>query len=382
MIPFRINSEYAHVKELPPRLAAMQAKTTIGRRERQQMIVKPSGTDTVESHTAQSSSLSRTPVRQEKPVWHRSWKLARILEGHHGWARALAIDPSNEWFASGAADSTIKIWDMASGKSKTMLTGHISAVRGLVVSPRHPLLFSCGEDKKIKCWNLEHNQSIREYYGHLGGVDTLALHPTIDILFTGGRDRVVRVWDMRTRVAACTLDGHTATVTKVKCQKADPQVLSSSLDGSIRIWDLRAGKTMHVLTHHKQGVRALAIHPEEFTFASASKDQIKKWKCPGSALMQNFGGHDGLINTLSINKDNVMFSGGDDGLLTFWNWKTGHKFQQQKNIPCRGSLDAEAGVFCSSFDNTGSQLVIGCANKTLKVYKEDENVASESHLLD
>lgn len=77
-----------------------------------------------------------------------------------------------------------------------------------------------------------------------------------------------------------------------------------------------------------------------------------------------------------------MFSGGDDGLLTFWDWKTGHKFQQQKNIPYRGSLDAEAGVFCSSFDKTGSQLIIGCADKTLKIYKEDESVASDSHLLD
>ncbi|KEQ67451.1 WD40 repeat-like protein [Aureobasidium melanogenum CBS 110374] len=290
-------------------------------------------------------------------------------------------DPSNEWFASKAGDSTIKIWDIASGVLRVALTGHISTIRGLDVSPRHPLLFSCGEDKKVKCWNLEHNQSFREYHGHLSGVYTLALYPTIDVLCTGGRDRVVPVWDIRTRGAVCILDGHTEAVIDVKCQEADPQVLSASSDRSIRVWDLRAGKATHVLTHHKAGVCALALHPEEFTFASASKDMIKKWKCPESALMHNYRGHHGLINTLSVNKDNVMFSGGDDGLFTSWDRKTGQKFLQQKNKPDSGSLDAEAGILCSAFDRTGMQLIIGCADKTLKVYKE-ENTVSEPHLLD
>ncbi|KAH0402617.1 WD40 repeat-like protein, partial [Aureobasidium melanogenum] len=374
-VSFRVYSEYAHVKELPPRLAAIQATTNLDRRKTQQKTVEPPGTGNpataVESPNAQFCSLIRSSIRQEKPEWHRPWKLTRVLKSHKGWVRAIAVDPSNEWFASGAGDGTLKFWNMASGKLKITLPGHISTVRGLDVSPRHPLLFSCGEDKKVKCWDLEHNQPIREYHGHLGGVYTLALHPTIDVLCTGGRDKVVRVWDIRTRGAVCTLNGHTEAVTNVKCQEVDPQVLSASFDGSIRVWDLRAGKATRVLTHHKEGVRALSVHPEEFTFASASKDQIKKWKCPESALMHNFRGHDGPINTLSVNKDNVMFSGSDDGLLTFWDWKTGQKFLQQKNKPYSGSLDAEAGVFCSSFDKTGKRLIIGCADSTLKVYKED-----------
>lgn len=37
-----------------------------------------------------------------------------------------------------------------------------------------------------------------------------------------------------------------------------------------RLWDLAAGKTMTTLTHHKKSVRALAVAPHEYTFASAS----------------------------------------------------------------------------------------------------------------
>ena len=275
----------------------------------------PTGQASTNSGTTQrnipSSSLVRKQaIQQPKPDWHAPWKLMRVISGHLGWVRSLAVEPGNQWFASGAGDRTIKIWDLASGSLRLTLTGHISTVRGLAVSPRHPYLFSCGEDKMVKCWDLETNKVIRHYHGHLSGVYTLSLHPTLDVLVTGGRDGVARVWDMRTRSNIHVLSGHKQTVTDVKCQEADPQVITSSLDSTVRLWDLAAGKTMGILTHHKKGVRALAVHPKEFTFASGSTGSIKQWKCPEGAFMQNFEGQNAIINTLSVNEDNVLFSGG------------------------------------------------------------------------
>ncbi len=50
------------------------------------------------------------------------------------WVRSLAFDPSNEWFCTGSADRTIKIWDVATGQLKLTLTGHIeqASCRSLV----------------------------------------------------------------------------------------------------------------------------------------------------------------------------------------------------------------------------------------------------------
>ncbi len=97
-----------------------------------------------------------------------------------------------------------------------------------------------------------------------------SLHPTLDVLVSAGRDATARVWDMRTKTNIMTLGGHTATVADVKCQDADPQVITASMDSTVRLWDLAAGKPMTVLTHHKKSVRALAIAPHEYSFASAS----------------------------------------------------------------------------------------------------------------
>ncbi|EIW71516.1 hypothetical protein TREMEDRAFT_27014 [Tremella mesenterica DSM 1558] len=316
--------------------------------------------------------MRKKEAREIKPEYHAQWKLSRVISGHMGWVRALTVDPGNQWFATGAGDRVIKIWDLASGELKLSLTGHISTIRGLAVSERHPYLFSCAEDKMVKCWDLEVNKVIRHYHGHFSGVYSLSVHPTLDILCTGGRDASVRVWDMRTRANIFTLTGHTNTVADVKTQDSDPQVISGSMDSTIRLWDLAAGKCMTTLTHHKKSVRALAIHPTEYSFASASAggNNIKKWKCPEGTFVHNFSGHEAIINTLSLNQENVLFSGADNGTLTLWDYATGLPFQHLKDIPQPGSLDAEAGVFCSSFDKTGTRLITGGADKTIKVYSE------------
>ena len=396
-VSYRRKAEYEDLKELPRALAEKQAKATAAGRIKRpkvqnagngsQMALVKSNRDKSQAESnglpPTSTSLVRRPnIQQARPEWHAPWKLMRVISGHLGWVRALAVEPGNEWFASGAGDRTIKIWDLASGNLRLTLTGHISTVRGLAVSSRHPYLFSCGEDKMVKCWDLETNKVIRHYHGHLSGVYTLSLHPTLDVLVTGGRDGVARVWDMRTRSNIHVLSGHTGTVSDLKCQEADPQVITSSLDSTVRLWDLAAGKTMGVLTHHKKGVRALALHPKEFTFASGSAGSIKQWKCPEGAFMQNFEGHNAIINSLAVNEDDVLFSGGDNGSISFWDWKTGHRFQQLETTAQPGSLDAEAGVMSSTFDVTGLRLIVGEADKTIKVWKQDEEATPESHPLD
>ncbi|KAJ1924033.1 pre-mRNA-splicing factor prp46 [Coemansia sp. S17] len=298
-----------------------------------------------------------------KPEWHAPWRMMRVISGHIGWVRSLAVEPGNKWFASGSVDRTIKIWDLASGTLKLTLTGHISPVRGLAVSARHPYLFSCGEDKQVKCWDLETNKVVRQYHGHLSGVYTLALHPVLDLLVTGGRDTVVKVWDIRTKQQVHVLAGHKSTISSVQCQEADPQVISASMDSTY--------------------VRALALHPTQFGFASASSDNVKQWRCPKGEFVHNFDqGNGSIINSLAVNSDGVVFSGADNGSMRFCDRKGGHCFQETETIVQPGSLDSEAGIFCSTFDQTGFRLITGEADKTIKIWKEDDEATEDSHPID
>ncbi|EZA53892.1 Pleiotropic regulator [Ooceraea biroi] len=284
-----------------------------------------------------------------KCTWHAPWKLYRVISGHLGWVRYCAVESGNEWFATGSADRVIKIWDLSSGKLKVSLTGHISSVRGLAISQRNPYLFSCGEDRQVKCWDLEYNTNeaainfvLLHYHGHLSAIYSMALHPIIDVLVTAGRDSTATVWDMRTK-------------------------------------DLAAGKSRATLMDHKKSVRSITSHPSLYMFASASPDNIKQWKCPEGKLIQNLFGHNAIVNCLAVNAHGVLVSGADNGFMHLWDWRTGYNFQRLQAPVQPGSMDSEAGVFSVTFDMSGTHMITTEADKTIKVYKEDNTATEETH---
>jgi len=344
---------------------------------------QPSGGPMALAASGGGQGSSQVAIRKAssmpKPTWHAPWKLYRVISGHMGWVRCVTVEPGNEWFATGAADRVIKIWDLASGKLKLSLTGHVSVVRGLAVSSRQPYLFSCGEDRQVKCWDLEYNKVIRHYHGHLSAVYDLALHPTLDVLVSCGRDSTARVWDMRTKVNIHTLGGHTNTVSSVLTAATEPQVVTASNDTTIRLWDLAAGKSLATLTNHKKSVRGLVAHPKLMMFASGGPDNIKQWKCPEGKFIQNLSGHNAIVNCLAVNPDGVLVSGADNGTMYFWDWKTGYNFQRFQAPVQPGSLDSEAGIFQMKFDHSGSRLITCEADKTIKIYKEDDSASEETH---
>ncbi|CAN8259089.1 unnamed protein product [Cochlearia groenlandica] len=334
-----------------------------------------------ERNMSTAALMERMPSRWPRPEWHAPWKNYRVIQGHLGWVRSVAFDPSNEFFCTGSADRTIKIWDVATGDLKLTLTGHIGQVRGLAVSNRHTYMFSASDDKQVKCWDLEYNKVIRSYHGHLSGVYCLALHPTLDVLLTGGRDAVCRVWDIRTKMQVFALS-HDKDLFSIVTRPTDPQVITGSHDSTIKFWDLRYGRSMTTLTHHKKSVRSIALHPRENAFVSASADNIKKFSLPKGEFCHNMLSQQReIVNAVAVNEDGVVVTGGNKGGLWFWDWKSGHSFQQAETIVQPGSLECEAGIYAACYDKTGTRLVTCEVDKTIKMWKEDENATPETHPL-
>jgi pleiotropic regulator 1 len=308
-----------------------------------------------------------------KMQWRRPWKLHRVIQGHTGWVRAVDVDPSNDWFATGATDRLIKIWDLASGTLRLTLTGHTHSVRAIRVHPRFKYLFSAGEDNMVKCWDLEQNKVIRHYHGHLSGVYCMDVHPEESLLFTGSRDSSVRMWDIRTRNCIHILGGHTQTVQSLVAQNSAPELISGSSDQTVRLWDIRMGRSLKTLTHHHKGIRAISIFPEAGKFATAAPDCVKIWKSPDGDFERNLEDHGNVIlNCSAIRDDGLYVAGSDSGVLNFWDWDSGKIFQKIESPPQPGSLECENGIFDVRFDMSGQRIITAECDKTIKIYREDE----------
>ena len=66
----------------------------------------------------------------------------------------------------------------------------------------------------------------------------------------------------------------------------------------------------------------------------------------------------------------------DNGTLYFWDWKTGYNFQRIQSTVQPGSIDSENGIFALTWDQSGSRLLTAEADKTIKIYKEDESAVN------
>jgi WD40 repeat protein len=76
------------------------------------------------------------------------------LKGHQAYVRAIALLQDQKHLVSGSYDTTMKIWEIATGVCQSTFTGHTKPVLAVSVLPwTENICISGGEDAVIKAWN-------------------------------------------------------------------------------------------------------------------------------------------------------------------------------------------------------------------------------------
>lgn len=291
------------------------------------------------------------------------WRVKKISQSHNGWVHAIAFDPGNQWLASGSSDTTIKIWKFPSQKLKKTLTGHVAAVTSLALSDLTAYLYSGGLDHAVKCWDLTTCQVIRDFHDHLSGVLSVDAHPTIaSLISSAGRDGAIRVWDIRSRECVFWLKGHENAINCVKMRSTDPQIISAGRDTTVRLWDLRTGTQMQVLTHHNNSVQDLAL--ADNAFSSIAADGVFKCEYNGAVLGHIERQSDSVLRCCSLSPTGILMTGDDLGIARFYEWSTGKSLCKSHSR----ALSKEKGILAASFDRTGTRLVTGEEDKSVKLW--------------
>jgi len=237
-----------------------------------------------------------------------------VLRGHMGSIRALAFSPNGRVLASGSSDSTIRIWELASGKELKALTSRFGAARAVAFSPDGGLVASGGDDGSLRIWDWAGGKEIKSMKGNMGIVFSVAFSPDGRTLATGGSDALVHLWDLATGRERSALSGHAGEVYSIAFSPDGWLLATSAAETVVRLWDVAAGRERNALSGHTGMVHAVAFSRDGRTVASAGADgTVRIWDVATGNERTVLAGHTGPVWAVAISPDGAFVaSGGRD----------------------------------------------------------------------
>lgn len=121
------------------------------------------------------------------------------LEGHTSFVNRLAISDDNQTLITASADTTVRLWNLATQTPQTVLEGHQSYVNTLRVHGPH--LWSADANKVILVWDLQRRVPIWQINGFSTDIWRFAVRPNGHIVTIGGNQPLIRVWQGAESVA-------------------------------------------------------------------------------------------------------------------------------------------------------------------------------------
>jgi WD40 repeat protein len=264
--------------------------------------------------------------------------------------RALAFSADGRLLAAGggynsdaAENDNIRVglWDLATGRPLRTMEGHTGGITAIAFSPDGRRLASCSHDSTVRLWETATGMQVRILRVRddspgvsgpvgtkglsLGGVLTIAFSPDGKLLATGSADGTVRFWDPDSGEELHILRGHGGEVTKVVFSRDGKVLASASRDHTIRLWDPVSGKHLQARPGQDGAVGGLAVSGDGQLVAALGKDRrIRLWSALTRRQLHLLPRHKEDISSAAFTPDGQLFASADlGGDVRLWDTATG-----------------------------------------------------------
>ncbi|KAK9459391.1 WD40-repeat-containing domain protein [Lipomyces oligophaga] len=205
-------------------------------------------------------------------------------EGHQGALWTVDVDPTSTILATGAADNTIKLWDVHTGRCLHTIDFKTSVK-----------VVQFNEDGNTLLAITEHQM------GHIGSIQIFPV--TIDV-------NAVQVSEPILQIQA----PENNKFTKAGWTYLNKYIITGHLDGSVSQYDAKSGELIKNVPVHEKDITDLQFSQDKTYFITSSKDKTARiLDTKNLKIMKTFTS-DTPLNTGAITpiKDFVILGGGQD----------------------------------------------------------------------
>ncbi|DBA01924.1 TPA: hypothetical protein N0F65_005113 [Lagenidium giganteum] len=263
-------------------------------------------------------------------------------KGHAGAVWACDVSYHSEYLLTAAADSSVKLWDVQTGKELFSFT-HTGPARSVNFSTGDKYFVSTADkfiDKPASVFVYELAEDLQNQrdqpiltitnHGHEGRVTGAYWTALNKAIMTTGSDGYVKLFDPKTGKLISEHQVHTGEITNVSFNKNKTLAITSSKDNLAKLIDM---ETMNVLKTYEtdRPVNSAAISPirehvvlgggQEAMSVTTTAGKVGKFEARFFHMIfqEEFGrvkGHFGPINSIAFHPDGKSYtSGGEDGYV-------------------------------------------------------------------
>lgn len=315
-------------------------------------------------------SLARESVQITDPPTQAQRVLAQIgyapgtrqrFTGHTNFVLDAVFSPEGTHIVSASADSTLRLWDIASGESVQVFRGHSAAVNGVDISADGTRIVSVGADRTVRVWQISTGEQLN-MLETTASVLTVRFALDSDHVLLGDTEGTIYLWDLQSSTFDTIYSGHRGQVWEIDYSPTGRVIASASSDGTVRLWNATAGNELRRLSGHEGRVLSVTFNPGGQTVVAGGDDQIiRLWDTRFGQNIRQFFGHTGVITSVGFSPDGQqIISGSEDQTIRLWDVNTASELLR---------LQGHTASVSAVHFNPGTQQVLSASrDNTLRLW--------------